>query len=266
MGKEWVNDLEVIGIIPAGGEALRIAPLPCSKEIFPIGFRPWGSDASAGFRPKVACHYLLESMQAAGAQKIYLVLRKGKWDIPEYLGNGMDLGLDLAYLILNRPYGAPYTVDQAFPFVQNALVLLGFPDILFEPQDTYVRLIEKLWASQADVVLGLFETRQPERADMVATDPDGRVQRIVIKEADAGLRYAWVNAVWTPRFTHFMHAYLQKALETVARLQAEYYVGNVIQAALEEGLRVESVSFPEGAFIDIGIPENLMAALRRYAQ
>lgn len=265
-GEEMANGLEVVGVIPAGGEASRIAPLPCSKEIFPIGFRPWGGEGSTDFRPKVACHYLLESMRAAGAKKVYWVLRKGKWDIPEYLGNGNNLGLDLAYLILSLPYGAPYTVDQAFPFVQDALVLLGFPDILFEPQEAYVRLIEKQRASQADVVLGLFETRQPEKADMVIADSAGRVQQIVIKEADTGLQYAWVNAVWTPRFTHFMHVYLQRAMEAVAGLRAEYYVGNVIQAALEEGLRVESVAFPEGTFIDIGTPENLRAAIKRYVQ
>ena len=71
---------EVIGLLPAGGEAKRIAPLPCSKELFPIGFRPVGEQGE--LRPKVACHYLLEKMSLAGIGKVYIILRKGKWDIP----------------------------------------------------------------------------------------------------------------------------------------------------------------------------------------
>ena len=33
------NSEDVVGLIPASGQATRIAPLPCSKELFPIGFR-----------------------------------------------------------------------------------------------------------------------------------------------------------------------------------------------------------------------------------
>ena len=55
---------EVIGVIPAGGQGIRISPLPCSKEIYPIGF-----DESQEMRPKVACHYLLEKMRASKYQE-----------------------------------------------------------------------------------------------------------------------------------------------------------------------------------------------------
>jgi hypothetical protein len=30
---------DVIGLIPCGGHATRIAPLPCSKEVLPLGLR-----------------------------------------------------------------------------------------------------------------------------------------------------------------------------------------------------------------------------------
>ena len=78
--------LEVIGLIPAGGQASRISPLPCSKELYPIGFRHVDGDHS--LRPKVTCHYLLERMRSAGITKAYIVLREGKWDIPAYLRDG----------------------------------------------------------------------------------------------------------------------------------------------------------------------------------
>src|SRR5215510_16410745 len=101
----------VIGLIPAGGHARRIEPLPCSKELFPIGFLH-RHDEKHG-HPKVVCHYLLEKMRAAGITKAYIVLRQGKWDIPAYFGDGSMLGMNLAYLMMGSSLGPPYTLDQA---------------------------------------------------------------------------------------------------------------------------------------------------------
>ncbi|MGH8730039.1 MAG: hypothetical protein ACREV9_18180, partial [Burkholderiales bacterium] len=56
----------VIGVIPAAGRALRLQPLPCSKELFPVGMEDG--------RPKVVCHYLLEKMRAAGIAKACIVI------------------------------------------------------------------------------------------------------------------------------------------------------------------------------------------------
>src|SRR5262245_63133020 len=88
---------EVVGLIPAAGCAHRIAPLPCSKELFPIGFRDDVADGEP--RPKVATHYLLDKFKAAGVQIAYVVVRSGKWDIPAYFGDGAMTGVNLSYLV-----------------------------------------------------------------------------------------------------------------------------------------------------------------------
>ncbi len=176
-----------MGLIPAGGYATRIEPLPCSKELYPVGFRSVGPNKS--LRPKVVDHYLLERMQLAGASKVYVVLRNGKWDIPAYFGDGTLIGCPIAYLMLGVPFGAPYTLDQAWPFVQNVRVVFGFPDILFEPHDVFVRLLDHQAATKADIVLGLFPAHAPSTADMVELDGAGRIRGIKIKPAVTDLRY-----------------------------------------------------------------------------
>src|SRR5687767_13356160 len=50
----------LLGLIPAAGRAERLGPLPCSKELLPIGFR----ETPRGPSPKVAGHYLLERFRA----------------------------------------------------------------------------------------------------------------------------------------------------------------------------------------------------------
>src|SRR4030066_731343 len=169
---------EVIGVIPAGGKASRIAPLPCSKELYPVGFH--SVNESGELRPKVVSHYLLEKMRSANITKVFIVLRDGKWDIPAYFGDGKMLDMHLAYLIMDLPYGVPYTLDQAYPFVQDAMIALGFPDIVFHPDDAFVRLLAKQKESNADIVLGLFPASQPHKTDMVELNADGRIRSIQI--------------------------------------------------------------------------------------
>jgi glucose-1-phosphate thymidylyltransferase len=257
---------EVIGLLPAGGRATRIAPLPGSKELFPVGFR--SADSGRNLRPKVVCHYLLENMRLADITRVYIILRQGKWDIPAYLGDGHLLDMHLAYLMLRLPFGVPYTLDQAYPFVKDAVVALGFPDIILQPADAFVQLLSRLTETGADIVLGLFPTDQPDKADMVELADGGRVSRIEIKSPDIDLRYAWMIAVWTPAFTNYMHEYLaviskvKKNIGNAEPEQRELFVGDVVQAAIDDGFWVDSVLFSDGFCLDIGTPENLVKAVR----
>lgn len=259
---------DVVGLLPMAGIATRIGPLPFSKELYPIGFRPLAN--GQGLRPRPVCHYVLERMRRAGIGRAFLVLRNGKWDIPAYLGNGAALDMHLAYLMMQRPYGAPYTLDEAYPFVQDHLVALGFPDIIFEPDDAFAHVLARQAATAADVVLGLCPTAHPQHVDMVEHSDDGRVRRIAIKPAQTELQHTWMIAVWTPAFTQFMHHYLA-SLESAPRSspavdQRELFVGDVIQAAITAGMDVSSVLFPAGFCLDIGTPNNLIAAVQRFSK
>ncbi len=247
---------EVIGLMPAAGEATRLSPLPCSKELYPVGFRP--AEQGSSVRPKVVCHYLLEKMRLAGVTRAYIILREGKWDIPAYFGGGEILDMHLAYLMMDLPFGVPYTLDQAYPFVQDAMLAFGFPDIIFQPDDAFVQLLARQAVTNADIVLGLFPADQPQKIDMVDLDANGRVHQIVIKPRRTNLRYTWIIAVWTPVFTRFMHEYLSSVN---AHKQRELFVGDVIQEAIDKNWQVESVIYPHGTYLDIGTPGDLAKAV-----
>lgn len=258
---------QVIALLPCGGQATRLAPLPLSKELYPIGFRP---GANSNPRPKVVCHYLLEKMRLAGITRAYCILRPGKWDIPAYFGDGELVDMHLGYLIMRLPHGVPYTLDQAYPFVQHSLVALGFPDILLQPDEIYARLLARQARTNADVVLGLFPCDRPEKAGMVDFDADGTVHLIIEKPQKTHLRYMWGTAIWTPTFTQFLHNYLIQVEHNFASQppgipRKELPIGDVIQAAIAAGLRVEAEAFANGSYLDIGTPENLVQAVRQYA-
>jgi len=262
--RETQTSREVVGLVPAGGLGKRIAPLPCSKELFPVGFRQ--TDDGQVMRPKAVCHYLLEKMSRAGVKKTYLVLREGKWDIPTYLGDGSLFDMHFAYLMVNVPFGTPYTADQAYPFVRDAIVAFGFPDIIFQPDDAFVQLLDRQTTTGADIVLGVFPAYSPEIMDMVDVDADGRVLSMIKKPERTPLRYAWIFAVWTPAFTEYQHEFLQKrsVLERApqAEPQDELSMGHVLQAAIRDGIPTQAVIFPNHSYLDIGTPENLVKAVQ----
>jgi glucose-1-phosphate thymidylyltransferase len=255
---------QIIGLLPAGGQATRISPLPLSKELYPVGFQDFG--VKSNWRPKVVSQYLLEKMQLAGIEEAYFILRPGKWDIPAYFGDGTMLSMNLGYLIMGLGYGVPFTLDQAYPFVQDAVIALGFPDILFQPEDAYVRILSRLEVSNADVVLGLFPTDKPQKAGMVDFDDKGRVRVIIEKPPQSDLRYMWGIAVWTPAFTQFLHEYLLtlKAKSNLSQLP-EIPIGDIIQAAIYKGFHVDAEAFSDGTYLDIGTPDDLVRAVRHFA-
>jgi glucose-1-phosphate thymidylyltransferase len=258
------TSLPLVGLIPAGGSGSRLAPLPCSKEILPIGFSESADKKERS--PRVACHHLIDSMRQAGVQKAYMILGPGKWDIPAYFGNGQAIGIHLAYLVRKQPFGVPFTLDCAFPFVENCRVACGLPDIIFRPEGAFKKLLHKQEAGRADLVLGIFPTQYPEKWDFVELNNKDKVERIVPKPHQELNGYTWGITVWSPKFGRFMHQFVSQAIEDRTDSEAdkdfdEIPLGSVFQAALAAGLLVEHVLFEEGFCLDIGTPEDLEKAM-----
>jgi glucose-1-phosphate thymidylyltransferase len=251
---------EVVGLVPAAGRATRLGVLPCSKEIYPLGFT---TPPHRGGRVRVACDDLLTAMARAGAERAFVVLRSGKWDIPAFLGAGGGMHPRLAYVPLPDSPSTLHTVDAALPFVGDAQVLFGFPDIPFTPLDAFARLLARQDASGDDVVLGLFPAPRPHKVDMVEVDPvSGAVRALVIKPARTALRHAWILALWGRAFSAFVHDDVRAAGagRDGGAAAGERFVGHALQAALEAGLRIGGVTLDDGRFRDIGTPDELPAA------
>jgi len=249
----------VVGLVPAAGLGTRVASLPCSKEIFPVALSGRSGDAGLGVR--VACDDVLEAMRLAGADRVYVILRDGKWDIPAYLGDGRERGVHLAYLMMGAPWGVPFTLDQAYPFVQGRRVVCGFPDILLRPRDVFTPLLDSLEASGSDAALALFPAGDPRLVDQVYVDGEGRVRRLQVKPGPERLSHTWGAVAWGPAFTELLHRFARETASWESEAPAgpeERHLGDVIRAAVDAGLRVQGVSFPDGGYVDVGVPENLL--------
>ncbi|MGZ8404153.1 MAG: dTDP-glucose pyrophosphorylase [Nitrospira sp.] len=261
---------EVVAVLPAAGRSLRLAPLPCSKELLPVGMKAMAG--LRGARLKVVSHYLLECLQKAEIRNGYIVIRQGKWDIPAYWESGAMVGMNLAYVVTEGSSGPPDTIDRAYPFVRDNIVAFGFPDIILRPNDVFVKLLNRLDCSESDVVLALFPAHDTKVMDMIDIDAASRVRAIHLKPRATRLQYAWLCAVWTPVFTEFLHQFLRQVKQgrrtgVVGNrridAQGDIPVGVVLKEAVKAKLKVEGVTFPTGRYIDIGTPSAL-SMVRRF--
>ena len=252
----------IVGVIPAAGKATRIAPLPGSKELFPIGFGDTIHDGRVRRYPKVVSQYLVDNMARAGATEVYFVLGEGKLDIMEYYGDGQRFGVRLAYLMMDRLWGMPYTIHQAYHWMRDADVIFGMPDTIFTPSDAFSQLLALQNRMRADLTLGLFKTAQPQRLSMVKYDQDDRVLAIFDKPAHTDLLYTWGIACWGTRFTELLH----QEVGFHPKRENEVVLAEIFQRAVETGLNIRALRFDSGEYIDIGTPEDLQVAVARFAR
>jgi len=244
---------KIVGLVPAAGFATRISSLECSKEIYPISHP--GKDS------RVVSSYLFDNFKAAGISQAYVVLRTGKWDIPEYFENEPTPDLNLAFVVTDATDGVPQTINKAYSFINSYKVAFGFPDILSTPPNSFDLLMQKQETTNAELVLGLYRATKPNKVDMVRFDKLGVIKNIHIKPASTNLTYTWINAVWTPVFTDFIHEYLDdfnsNQLKRTNFDRRELYLGDVIREAIHSGLKATYVKFETGSYVDIGTPEEL---------
>ena len=244
---------KIVGVIPAAGLASRMPKLPCSKEIFPVDFE----DRNGLITPKPMGMYILEQMLEAKVSRVLFVVRKEKWDIVQYFGGGAEFGVPIAYLVQERLQGLPYALDLARPWLQNELLLFGMPDTIILPKNAAQRLVAGHYAMGADVTLAAFPTEMPQRFGMIAFDNHGKLTYTVDKPTQTNLRYMWGMVCWEERFAKYMAEYL----ESVVSHDHEIVLSTVLQAAVNDGLDVRVVPFPEGSYTDLGTPNDLASAV-----
>jgi glucose-1-phosphate thymidylyltransferase len=258
------NKLDVVGLIPAGGIATRLGKIPVSKELFPFLLQGDTDKIS------VISENLLRYYKNAGITDVYFILRKGKWDIPEYYGDGSELGMNIGYLMMNLPYGTSFTLNQAYPFIKDKTIALGFPDMIVEPEDCFSPLLQQIDNDNADVVLGVFPIATYQKWDMIEFDEQKNIKNIVIKQDRPDLHYGWSIAVWNPSFTKYINDFLTNQLknrpdgtiEFPGNHIREIYMGDIIQDALFNGMKIDYVKFENGNCIDIGTPDDLKKYIR----
>ncbi len=247
-----------IGILPAAGRGSRLGPIPCSKEIMPLGFQSPNSKESNWY-PVTTIERHLHAFALANVARVGIIIGKTKWDIVRYLGNGERIGIPLGYFFQEKLNGMPFALDLMNSWVKDATILFSMPDTLITPLNTMARLVEYHEAKRADITLGLFQTNTPQKFGMVELDDAGTIVGFIDKPTQTKLRLMWGCATWSPKFTQFIHDYLE--VISITHTHKEIVLSDLFSAALEAGYHFEPFQITDGHYHDIGTPESFQSAV-----
>jgi NDP-sugar pyrophosphorylase family protein len=154
----------VIAVIPAAGYARRLQPIGASKEMLPVAGRP------------IIAH-LVDRLRMADPEAIHLVTRPAKIDLVAWAtAEGLEV------ILSEPPFVTSSLLDGLRDVADDAIVITGFPDTIWEPLDAFVQLVRGVRNGSA-IELGLFETNEPHRCDIVEIATDGTIARVAVKPA-----------------------------------------------------------------------------------
>ena len=214
--------MAIVGVVPAAGYARRLGRLGCSKEVLPIAGRP-------------VLEYVVERMRHAVPSEIRVVTRPEKRDVAEH---ARRLGVKV---VEGRPESVAASVLLGLDGLQaDDVVLLGFPDSVWGPEDGFALLVDEL-DETTDVALGCFRSRELERSDVVVSDDDGTVRSVQVKPERPASKLIWGCAAGRAGALALLSDHAEPG-ELFGRLAAAG--------------RVRAVRLP-GEFVDIGTPEAL---------
>lgn len=220
--------MAVVGVIPAAGYATRLQPLSSSKEVIEIGGRP-------------VIDYVIDRMRLARCRELRVVTRPEKIDVIAH-ARQRDATVVLGY---------PGTSSESFALGLEGLapddvVLLGWPDILWAGDDTYVTLVGAVEAG-SEVVLGLFETADDlSRWDTVTVEGDEHVVGVHPKASEPPSSIVWAPA-----------AARRRALDGI---ESAEWPGSHFESLCRKGVSIRGIRFA-GTCTDIGTREDLERAL-----
>jgi NDP-sugar pyrophosphorylase family protein len=218
----------IVGVIPAAGFARRLGRLPGSKEVLPVRGRP-------------VLDYLVERIRAVAPVEVRVVTRPEKRDVVE---RARGLG---AKVIEGRPSSVGESVRLGLAGLEpDDVVLLGFPDSVWEPLDGFAALVDAL-TDGVEVVLGCFLSVEPERSDVVVVDDEGVVRAVQVKPARPASDLIWGCCAARVR--------------ALGGLAGHAEPGTLFAELARDGL-VRGVRFGT-EFVDIGTPEALERLRRR---
>jgi len=190
--------------------------------------------------------FLVERMRAGGCDELRVVTRPDKEDVRAYaerIGAGVVLG-------------HPATINESVVagmagLAPDAIVLVGFPDSIWEPLDGFRPLVAAVEGGQ-EIALGLFEAPGVEGSDYLSLDASGRIEHIEIKPAVPPSDWIWGCAAARVRAlkgfereewpSGYMNSLIRQGMELFGERLSDAYLdigtGASLKRAAEDGWKL----------------------------
>lgn len=231
------------GILLSGGHGTRLYPLTkmLSKQLLPVYDKPM-------------VYYPLSTLMLAGVREILLISTKEA--LPLYkklLGDGSHLGIQISYMVQNKPKGIAESFLLAEDFIDGDNVALALGDNLFYGGGLG-EVLKSLVDAHTGARLFSYYVKNPEAYGVIRSDEKGKILEIMEKPKVCPSNYA-VTGLY---FYDNKVVSFAKSLKPSQRGELEITDINNLYLEINE-LKVTRLSRGT-AWLDTGTPSALLQA------
>jgi UTP--glucose-1-phosphate uridylyltransferase len=267
------NNQIVKGVIVGAGYGTRFLPVTKTipKEMIPLVDRP-------------AIDFIIQEFAEAGIEEVAFISSRRKKAVEDYFDREFELdwflrdrnALDLLPTIQPPPMrfasirqddmrGTGHAILQARPVVQDGPFVVAYPDDVFIGGRSFSKILIEAYTQTGKSVLGVVEAG-PEIARLSSIEYEGdkppfTVKRIVEKPAP-GTEPSNIASIGRYLFTPELFELLEQGWQR-HKGPGEFYHIDAINAMAALG-HVCAV-FPDGRWLDVGVPETYIEAFVEYA-